>query len=145
MAFIPTSTYLEAAFQQSKELKPHARDIISLISVPMLCRSAVRPLLRSAKLQCRPQPQLYFSSTFKADSPAQPTNHERTTHFGFETVTEAEKEGRGTLPDPLLHYPANSIYSGRRIQQRSSLLRHYERLHVPRYPPPLERLLRALH
>ncbi|TAQ87527.1 hypothetical protein B7494_g4157 [Chlorociboria aeruginascens] len=36
-----------------------------------------------------------FSTTRrKADSPAQPTNHERTTHFGYETVAEAEKEAR---------------------------------------------------
>ena len=111
----------------------------------MVSRSALRPLLRSAQVQYRSQPQRYFSSSIrKAGSPAQPTNHERTTHFGFETVSEAEKEARGIF----LQSNSMSILtpsSRWRIQQRSSLLRHNERLHVPRNPPPLERPLRTFH
>jgi 2-methoxy-6-polyprenyl-1,4-benzoquinol methylase len=65
----------------------------------MVSRLALRPLVRSVKLQFpRSQAQRCFSSTIrKADSPVKSTNHEKTTHFGFETVPEAEKEARGKI------------------------------------------------
>ncbi|KAE8453175.1 hypothetical protein EG329_011242 [Mollisiaceae sp. DMI_Dod_QoI] len=62
----------------------------------MASSSALRPFLRAAKPQLQPrQAHRYFASTnWRAESPSQSTNHERTTHFGFETVAEAEKEAR---------------------------------------------------
>ncbi|TVY67433.1 2-methoxy-6-polyprenyl-1,4-benzoquinol methylase [Lachnellula suecica] len=62
----------------------------------MSSRSALRPLLRSARFQCPyAQTPRHFSHSLRRAAPqSQPTNHERTTHFGFETVAEAEKEAR---------------------------------------------------
>jgi hypothetical protein len=78
----------------------------SPFSASMVHRLASNPFLRSARLQfTSSQSQRYFSSTIqKADSPAQPTNHERTTHFGFQTVAESEKEARG-----MFHTPSDYI------------------------------------
>ncbi|KAH8791940.1 ubiE/COQ5 methyltransferase family-domain-containing protein [Hyaloscypha finlandica] len=62
----------------------------------MASRSVFRSLLRASKLPSLPTraPRCFSNSTRLAESPAQPSNHERTTHFGFETVPEAEKESR---------------------------------------------------
>ncbi|PBP17871.1 ubiquinone/menaquinone biosynthesis methyltransferase ubiE [Diplocarpon rosae] len=64
----------------------------------MSSRSAVRLLLPAAKSPFRPSHiNRYLSSTARSpDSPAptQSTKNPKTTHFGFETVAEAEKEAR---------------------------------------------------
>ncbi|PQE21460.1 ubiquinone biosynthesis methyltransferase coq5 protein [Rutstroemia sp. NJR-2017a BBW] len=70
----------------------------------MACRTYLRPLTQSLKTQFSfPISQRSFTQTVQkraGESPSQPqtqsqaTNHERTTHFGFETVPEAEKEAR---------------------------------------------------
>ncbi|EPE25491.1 S-adenosyl-L-methionine-dependent methyltransferase [Glarea lozoyensis ATCC 20868] len=62
----------------------------------MATKSAIRPFLKASRFQClNSRTSRYFSQTSIARSePPQPTNHERTTHFGFETVAEAEKEAR---------------------------------------------------
>ncbi|KAG4417111.1 hypothetical protein IFR04_009747 [Cadophora malorum] len=64
----------------------------------MASRSAIRPFLRAAKphFHLSQLNRCLSSSARRADSPSQPqsTNSEKTTHFGFETVAEAEKEAR---------------------------------------------------
>ncbi|KAF8862194.1 UbiE/COQ5 methyltransferase [Acephala macrosclerotiorum] len=62
----------------------------------MASRSALRPLLRAYKprFQAAHVHRCFTSTTRRADSPSQSTNHERMTHFGFETVAEADKEAR---------------------------------------------------
>jgi 2-methoxy-6-polyprenyl-1,4-benzoquinol methylase len=63
----------------------------------MALRSFMRPLIRAtnSRFQSAPIGRTFSDTVRPAESPAQPTNHERTTHFGFETVAEAEKEARG--------------------------------------------------
>jgi hypothetical protein len=109
----------------------------------MTPRTSLRPILRSARLQfSQSQPQRCFTSSIrKADSPLQPSNHERTTHFGFETVAEAEKEAKGAIVPRISECFANLEYlmcSCRSLQQRSSLVRQNERLHVLRNPSIME-------
>ncbi|KUJ12248.1 UbiE/COQ5 methyltransferase [Mollisia scopiformis] len=62
----------------------------------MATRTAFRPLVRAARpqLQSAQVHRCFTSTSQRAESPSQSTNHERTTHFGFETVAEAEKEAR---------------------------------------------------
>jgi len=64
----------------------------------MASRSCIRLLIRATKPRFQSAPiRRTFSDTIRhAESPSQTTNHERTTHFGFETVAEAEKEARGS-------------------------------------------------
>ncbi|CAG8959001.1 hypothetical protein HYFRA_00012160 [Hymenoscyphus fraxineus] len=58
----------------------------------------LRPLLNRSRFQClyTQTPRHFSQSTqhHSAEAPNQSTPHERTTHFGFETVAEAEKEAR---------------------------------------------------
>jgi 2-methoxy-6-polyprenyl-1,4-benzoquinol methylase len=63
----------------------------------MAPRSSIWPLIRATKprFQSATISRTFSDTVRRAESPAQPTNHERTTHFGFETVAEAEKEARG--------------------------------------------------
>ncbi|KAG9235784.1 ubiE/COQ5 methyltransferase family-domain-containing protein [Amylocarpus encephaloides] len=61
----------------------------------MNSRSALRPLLRATRFQCLNSPRHFTQNSVAHAESSQPTNHERTTHFGFETVAEAEKEARG--------------------------------------------------
>ncbi|EHK98932.1 putative 2-methoxy-6-polyprenyl-1,4-benzoquinol methylase, mitochondrial [Glarea lozoyensis 74030] len=70
---------------------------VSSSQFTMATKSAIRPFLKASRFQClNSRTSRYFSQTSIARSePPQPTNHERTTHFGFETVAEAEKEARG--------------------------------------------------
>ncbi|KAH8816207.1 ubiquinone biosynthesis methyltransferase-like protein coq5 [Xylogone sp. PMI_703] len=63
---------------------------------PMSLRSTIKPVLRGARVQ-RASAQAYkcFScSNRRAEASTQSTNHERTTHFGYQTVPEAEKEAK---------------------------------------------------
>lgn len=62
----------------------------------MALRLPVKQCIRSARIHCpSSRPIRQFSSTVqRAIEPSQPPNHERTTHFGFETVAEAQKEQR---------------------------------------------------
>ncbi|KAF7889401.1 uncharacterized protein EAF01_010894 [Botrytis porri] len=68
----------------------------------MACRSALRPLIRSARTQfasrcfstSSPTRQADSSSTQTSSAGASNSNNGRTTHFGFKTVPEAEKEAR---------------------------------------------------
>ncbi|KAL3422077.1 ubiquinone biosynthesis methyltransferase [Phlyctema vagabunda] len=64
----------------------------------MATKSIFRPLMRSARIQSIPSSRCFSSSIRRADSTQpeaqQPKKNERTTHFGFETVAEAEKEAR---------------------------------------------------
>jgi hypothetical protein len=70
----------------------------SSLEVLMASKLALRLFLRASKGQFQPtQIHRCFSISARlSESPTQPSNHERTTHFGFETVAEAEKEARGT-------------------------------------------------
>jgi hypothetical protein len=78
----------------------------SSLEALMASKLALRLFLRASKGQFQPaQIHRCFSiSTRLSEAPTQPSNHERTTHFGFENVAEAEKEARGT------NYPL--IYMG---------------------------------
>jgi hypothetical protein len=75
----------------------------SLQNTPMPPTQSLRPLLRAGARQFQPAHTTAtatrcFSSTIRSRAGEQPqatTNHERTTHFGFETVAEADKEARG--------------------------------------------------
>ncbi|KAF7917210.1 uncharacterized protein EAE98_010315 [Botrytis deweyae] len=68
----------------------------------MACRSALRPLTRSARTQFASRCFSTLSSIRQADSSSTQTSsagastsdNGRTTHFGFQTVPEAEKEAR---------------------------------------------------
>ncbi|KAF7950106.1 hypothetical protein EAE96_007404 [Botrytis aclada] len=68
----------------------------------MACRSALRPLTRSARTQFASRCFSTSSSIRQADSSSTQTSsagasnsdNGRTTHFGFQTVPEAEKEAR---------------------------------------------------
>ncbi|KAF7892011.1 hypothetical protein EAF00_008313 [Botryotinia globosa] len=68
----------------------------------MACRSALRPLTRSARSQFASRcfstsstiRQADSSSTQTSSAGASNSNNGRTTHFGFQTVPEAEKEAR---------------------------------------------------
>ena len=106
----------------------------------MASRYTLRPLMRSARCQLQPfHSQRCFSSSIRRYEPtSESTNHERTTHFGFETVPESEKEARGNI-ESLLNVQAN-VYANscRRFQQRSNLIRYHERLHVSGHPSTLE-------
>jgi 2-methoxy-6-polyprenyl-1,4-benzoquinol methylase len=64
----------------------------------MASKSYIRPLLRATKrqLQTAPTSRCFSTSIRSRAEVPQSTNHEKTTHFGFETVAEAEKEARGT-------------------------------------------------
>lgn len=100
---------------------------------PMASRSSIRPLLRSAKLQCPcAQAPRYFSRTAqRADAPPQqPSGNERTTHFGFETVPEMEKEAR--VAGVFSNVATYVIWDISRYSEANTLklVRYYERLHV---------------
>ncbi|KAH8684744.1 ubiquinone biosynthesis methyltransferase Coq5 [Tricladium varicosporioides] len=63
----------------------------------MASRSSIRSLLRPVKLQfpCAQIPRYFSRTAQRPDAPPQqPSSNEKTTHFGFETVPEAEKEAR---------------------------------------------------
>ena len=105
--------------------------------------------LRLSTRTVTPLPIRAFSSSpYLAE---QKPNNEKTTHFGFESIAESLKESKGkdisfriaaiaTLQkNRQLTEKRNSRC---RLQLRRLLLRHHERPHVPRHPPPLERPLR---
>ncbi|RFU35118.1 hypothetical protein B7463_g1240, partial [Scytalidium lignicola] len=62
----------------------------------MSLRSTLKPALRGARVQRTSAPAYRCFSCCNrfAQSQTQSTNHERTTHFGYQTVPEAEKEAR---------------------------------------------------
>lgn len=53
------------------------------------------PALGRCSFALRPAQRLYHTTQPRAQQ--LPGENERTTHFGFETVAEAQKEARGTL------------------------------------------------
>lgn len=77
-----------------QQLKRHRRYAHRIFAI-MAYRYALRPLMRSRRYQLA-KPQRCFSTTIqRTESRSQSTSQERTTHFGFETVPESEKEARG--------------------------------------------------
>ncbi|EMR81191.1 putative ubiquinone biosynthesis methyltransferase coq5 protein [Botrytis cinerea BcDW1] len=79
----------------------------------MACRSALRPLTRSARTQFVSRcfstsstiRQADPSSTQTSSAGASNSDNGRTTHFGYQTVPEAEKEARAPAnPNPRDHF-----------------------------------------
>lgn len=64
----------------------------------MASRSAVRTCTRSAVLSSRsiPSRSFYTSRSLASSNPGSPTPQQppQSTHFGYETIPESEKEGR---------------------------------------------------
>ncbi|PQE33202.1 ubiquinone biosynthesis methyltransferase coq5 protein [Rutstroemia sp. NJR-2017a WRK4] len=112
----------------------------------MACRTYLRPLTRSLKPQISfPISQRSFTQTVQkraGESPSQPqtqsqaTNHERTTHFGFETVPEAEKEARvaGVFSNVAASYDAMNDFMSLGIHRLWK--DHFVRSINPGFTPP---------
>lgn len=64
----------------------------------MPLKPSLRPLLSATSRQFKPtQAPRCFSSTIRSRAVEPNPSEPRTTHFGFETVAEADKEARGVL------------------------------------------------
>ena len=69
-----------------------------IISRAMLSKTALRSAKTLQQRTCSTSLARSFASTSLRQQNASGSSHDRTTHFGFETVPEADKEGRGQLP-----------------------------------------------
>lgn len=110
-------------------------------------RPVFAPAFRAACLYSTTPKPPPSTAAARSTPPSEPD-----THFGFQTVKESLKAGKGNQnhpPPPSCAAPKTNISnlhqkknSRRSVFLRRLLIRCYERCHVFRYPPSLEGLLR---
>ncbi|KAF7923927.1 hypothetical protein BELL_0367g00040 [Botrytis elliptica] len=111
----------------------------------MACRSALRPLTRSARTQFASRCFSTSSSIRQADSSSTQTSsagasnsdNGRTTHFGFQTVPEAEKEARvaGVFSNVAASYDTMNDFMSLGIHRLWK--DHFVRSINPGFTPPI--------